>query len=63
MPTYDYECGNCHKTFEKKLNLIDYTKEIDCDCGNKAKRSYSGNVSFDFRGQGTFKQGFDGYKR
>lgn len=62
MPIYDFHCDKCNKTIEKILTISTYKDEFDCECGSKTKRQYSGSVSFDFRGEGTYKKGFDGAK-
>lgn len=42
MPTYDFKCSNCHKTFENFSKLADYKSEISCPhCNHIASRVYS----------------------
>ena len=36
MPTYDYVCNDCHKTFELILTLHEHDETIKCPhCGSK----------------------------
>lgn len=35
MPVYDYECKDCHKSFELVLSLTEHEHEIRCPkCGS-----------------------------
>ena len=62
MPIYEYRCENCEHTLEKIQKLID-DPLIDCpECKEpKLKRLMSAG-SFDLKGDGFHKPGFDGKK-
>ena len=47
MPTYQYSCLICDKTFDKMHVAVDKRDEQICeDCGNRLNRVYAiGNVS------------------
>lgn len=41
MPTYEYECPNCHNRFDKRQSFSD-PAAADCpSCGSEAKRRLS----------------------
>jgi putative FmdB family regulatory protein len=36
MPVYDYQCKDCHKSFELVLTLTEHEKEVHCPhCGSR----------------------------
>ena len=57
MPRYEYVCPECGK-FEKPMKIEDWDlQEIDCDCGETAKKvpSCSG---FELKGGGWYAGGY-----
>ena len=60
---YDYVCDKCGMVTEVLVNNYTDVREIEkCECGGDAKRAFPAEVNFVFKGGGTFKSGFDGYK-
>jgi len=74
VPTYDYECEKCHKTFEVEQKISDpplktcvlivgltTVKPLDVDqskCGGPVKRLISGPSAFVLKGGGWAKDGY-----
>ena len=53
MPTYDYECQNCHHTFEMKQSFASESV-ADCPvCQNEARRVFH-SVPVVFKGSGFY---------
>lgn len=60
---YEYKCTHCNYTFKIHTNNTSKSKAANCPkCCGHADRVYSPDVSFNFKGKGTYKKGFDGYK-
>jgi putative FmdB family regulatory protein len=63
MPIYTFNC-KCGNLFDKfYFYVINKKTEICPKCKKKANKIPSSELSFDFKGDGTFKKGFDGYER
>jgi len=61
---YDYVCDKCGMVTEVFVSNYNDAREIEkCECGGDAKKVFPSEVNFVFKGSGTFKTGFDGYKR
>lgn len=60
MPTYDYECEKCHKTFEadQKITEPPLKKCPEKSCKGEVKRLISGTSSFVLKGGGWAKDGY-----
>lgn len=71
MPTYEYECERCKKTFEieqkisdpplKRCNLTSMHPlhaTVDVECGGELKRLIPGSTNFVLKGPGWFKDGY-----
>lgn len=42
MPTYDYKCPKCKKTFEKNVPISQYKEPQKCpQCGSEAEKQIS----------------------
>ena len=52
MPTYEYECANCGKRFERRQAITAAPVEICPDCGGKVRRLISGGAGFILKGGG-----------
>jgi len=51
MPTYDYFCERCEQ-YKEIFHGMNEKPEIDCDCGEKMKKSISRGVQFILKGSG-----------
>jgi putative FmdB family regulatory protein len=54
MPTYEYECEDCHHRFEKFQNITDKPISICPVCGGSTKRLISGGAGLLFKGNGFY---------
>jgi putative FmdB family regulatory protein len=67
MPTYEYVCDKCSKTFEVFQRITDQpiTKCIDENCAGPAHRILSGGAGFLFKGSGFYITDYrsDSYKK
>ena len=54
MPTYNYKCVLCRKTFSIKQSIKDETLEKCIKCEGKVKRIISGNTGLIFKGSGFY---------
>ena len=64
MPIRNYKCENCEHTFEDITQIGD-TRDllIDCpECKEPKLKIVLGASSFILKGDGFYKQGFDGCK-
>ena len=60
MPTYDYECRECRKSFEAEQKLTDPPLAVCERCGSASvKRVIAAAPVFVLKGTGWYK---DGYK-
>lgn len=60
MPTYEYECQKCERTYEVQQRIIEKPIE-QCQtsgCEGKPKRLIAGSTSFVLNGKGWFKDGY-----
>ncbi|MBN2145637.1 MAG: zinc ribbon domain-containing protein [Candidatus Aureabacteria bacterium] len=58
MPTYDYECNQCKKTFEV-FQSIKAEKLKECpDCGGPVKRIIGTGAALIFKGSGFYETDF-----
>jgi putative FmdB family regulatory protein len=51
MPTYDFRCTSCRRTFEVTRGLTDDTTPVCPECGAAAKRVFT-PVGIHFKGAG-----------
>jgi predicted nucleic acid-binding Zn ribbon protein len=72
MPTYEYECSKCRRTFEVEQKISDpplahCALNIDGEtfavrggvwCGGDAKRLIAGHTGFVLAGKGWFRDGY-----
>jgi len=54
MPTYEYECDNCNKTFEVFQKITDEPLKKCPKCGKKIKRLIGGGSGVIFKGTGFY---------
>jgi putative FmdB family regulatory protein len=54
MPTYEYECEDCHHHFEKFQNMTDRPITTCPVCGGHVKRLISGGAGLLFKGNGFY---------
>jgi len=56
MPTYDYQCDKCHKTFEVWQKITEDPLSVcpDKKCGGKAMRTIGGGAGFILKGSGFY---------
>jgi len=50
MPTYEYECESCGKSFERFQNMMDQPVTKCPDCGESVRRLISGGSGFIMKG-------------
>jgi putative FmdB family regulatory protein len=63
---HEYKCRLCNYRFEVYYSKYEEIKDlISCENCNlfAAEKQLTANVNFNFKGNGTFKEGFDGYKK
>ena len=67
MPTYEYECQKCHKTFELFQSMKDEPVKIcpEKKCKGKVKRLLGTGAGLIFKGSGFFITDYrsEGYKQ
>jgi putative FmdB family regulatory protein len=54
MPTYEYECDECHHHFEKFQRITDEPVKTCPVCGGKVKKLISGGGGLLFKGNGFY---------
>ena len=54
MPTYEYECDNCNKTFEVFQKITDEPLKKCPKCNKKIKRLIGGGSGVIFKGSGFY---------
>lgn len=54
MPTYEYECTNCHHTFEASQKMTDAPLTKCPKCNKKVKRLISNGAGIIFKGSGFY---------
>lgn len=54
MPTYEYECEECHRQFEKFQRMTDEPVKTCSVCGGKVKKLISGGGGLLFKGNGFY---------
>ncbi len=54
MPTYEYECDHCNKTFEVFQKVTDQPLNKCPKCGKKIKRLIGGGSGVIFKGSGFY---------
>jgi putative FmdB family regulatory protein len=54
MPTYEYECSACDKTFDVFQSMSDAALETCPTCGSKVKRLIGGGTGIIFKGSGFY---------
>jgi putative FmdB family regulatory protein len=54
MPTYEYECQQCKKTFEYFQRVSEKPKKVCEECGGKLVRLVSGGAGLIFKGTGFY---------
>ncbi|MDA8426102.1 MAG: FmdB family transcriptional regulator [Treponema sp.] len=55
MPTYEYECTSCGKSFDVFQNMSDAPVETCPTCGSAVKRRINGGTGIIFKGSGFYK--------
>jgi len=54
MPTYDYKCENCGKTFEYFQSMQDEPLSVCKECNGHLKRLIGGGSGIIFKGSGFY---------
>jgi len=54
MPTYEYECRECHCTFEQFQQMSDEPVKVCPKCGGKVRRLIGGGTGIIFKGSGFY---------
>ncbi|HUW42181.1 MAG TPA: FmdB family zinc ribbon protein [Rectinemataceae bacterium] len=54
MPTYEYECTSCGKSFDVFQSMSDAPVEICPTCGSAVKRRINGGTGIIFKGSGFY---------
>ncbi len=54
MPTYEYECKSCGKTFEAFQTMSDAPLSACPDCGKAVRRLIGGGTGIIFKGSGFY---------
>jgi len=54
MPTYEYECLECHERFEVFQNITEEPIKRCINCSGKIKRIISGGSGLIFKGSGFY---------
>ncbi len=55
MPTYEYECGKCHKKFEVFQNISDQPLKKCPGCRGKVRRLIGRGAGVIFKGSGFYQ--------
>lgn len=55
MPTYEYECTSCGKTFDVFQSMSDAPLTACPSCGKKVRRLINGGTGVIFKGSGFYK--------
>jgi len=65
MPTYEYECGHCGKSFEKFQSISAPPLKRCPKCGHKVKRLLGRGAGLIFKGSGFYTTDYrsEGYKK
>ena len=65
MPTYDYKCLECKRTFEVRQGMTESPKRKCPKCGGKIRRLIGGGAGFIFKGSGFYTTDYrsEGYKK
>ncbi len=66
MPTYDYECSQCHHAFEVFQGINDPVIKKCPECGkNKLNRLFGTGAAIVFKGSGFYQTDYrsEGYKK
>ena len=59
MPIYEFQCNKCGKRFEKILRLSESSKNIECNCPEKASsKKVVSAPSFRLGGKGWYETDF-----
>ena len=54
MPTYEYECTSCGKSFEAFQSMSDAPLSSCPSCGKKVRRRINGGTGVIFKGSGFY---------
>lgn len=54
MPTYEYECRDCHYNFERFQSMSDEPVRICPQCGGSVRRMIGGGSGIIFKGSGFY---------
>jgi len=54
MPTYDYKCEQCERTFEYFQSMSDDTLTVCQECKGSLKRLIGGGLGIIFKGSGFY---------
>ncbi len=54
MPTYDYKCEKCERTFEYFQSMSDDTLTVCKECNGSLKRLIGGGLGIIFKGSGFY---------
>ncbi len=54
MPTYEYECRDCHYNFERFQAMSDEPVKICPQCGGSVRRMIGGGSGIIFKGSGFY---------
>ena len=54
MPTYEYECEECKRTFEQFQNMTDPPLEKCPECSGRVRRLIGGGAGIIFKGSGFY---------
>lgn len=54
MPTYDYKCEKCGRTFEYFQSMSDNPLTVCQECGGPLKRLIGGGLGIIFKGSGFY---------
>jgi putative FmdB family regulatory protein len=54
MPTYEYECTSCGKSFEAFQSMSDAPLSACPSCGKKVRRRINGGTGIIFKGSGFY---------
>lgn len=60
MPTYDYKCKQCERTFEYFQSMSDAPLTVCDECGGEVKRLIAGGSGIIFKGSGFYVNDYKG---